>query len=106
MRIVPSTTPSTTTFSAPVISPLNCVLAPITQGDPPAGGGDPRRAAVEGAGTAARGALCPGLSSVLPKIPMPSSPVDPLAGAGEGRLERATGFEPATPSLGSSYSTN
>ena len=42
----------------------------------------------------------------FPKIPM-VPPGGSLAGpVGAGTLERATGFEPATPSLGSSYSTN
>ncbi len=113
--MLPSTRPSTVTFSSPVISPLILVLAPITQVDVAvaaagaAGAGAGRAACVGGAtgeGAVTGRGVSIGLLSVLPKIPISSSGGAPSTRAGAERLERATGFEPATPSLGSSYSTN
>src|SRR5260370_3766158 len=93
--------------SSPVISPLITVLGPITQ--------RAARGAAWGTGTglggtaATRaGGVSGALLSGLPKIPMrpPERAQRPKRKPATGRLERATGFEPATPSLGSSYSTS
>ena len=108
-RICPSTLPSMSRSSSPVISPLMVVLAPITHvpgrawGAPGAADGGGGGAGRPGAGGSA------GLfgSGGFPKMDMiPPQGMGDAKGATRKKLERATGLEPATPSLGSSYSTN
>jgi hypothetical protein len=83
------------------------VFAPITQAGPEAGRGAGAGGAATGEGdwTRAGEGGSAGFVSGLPKIPKCD-----LQETNDTRprddVERATGFEPATPSLGSSYSTS
>ena len=133
MRIWPSTVPSITTSSSPRISPLMVVFAPSTQSvgeTVRTGAGGRRRRPERAAGTPRRWLrrrhrprlrLRCGRRGRLRRLVVRACRRFPwfllleLVDVATFRsfrdcpgedLERATGFEPATPSLGSSYSTN